>query len=797
MFNSFKNYKKRDKVINLRVKHTYNKIPVVALRGVVVYPGSKMHFDIGRKNSILALQKSMEKDQMVFLVSQKQVALEYPTGEDIYNIGVIAKVDQVVKNADESLQIFIEAGKKAEIKMLYEYGDFLEADVVIKPIKKYRDSVYCDALVKTAKDLFGEYCKILRKIPEEIFLNVVDLNDPTAVAEYIAGNIILDIDSKQRILVEDEPSSKLDILVEALHKELDIMVIEEEILERLRENIDKNQKEYYLREQMKVIAEELGDEPLDEKLNYEAKVKSLKLKNKSSEELLLKEVQKLFKIPTSSPEASVIRMHVDTCLSLPWNKVTKDKINIEKAKQILDKEHYGLKKVKERIIEFLSVKKLNADARGQILCFCGPPGIGKTSIAQSIAKTLGKKYARISLGGMKDESDIRGHRKTYIGSMPGRIINAIKLADTKNPLILLDEIDKMANDFRGDPTAAMLEVLDSEQNMAFVDNYLEIPFDLSEVLFIATANDKYSIPAPLLDRMEIIDLTSYTPNEKFCIAKNHLIPKQLKLHGVTTKDLKFEDSAIHEIIDYYIREAGVRGLERNIAKICRKVAQKKIEKIEKEEKVVKFTILGKDVESYLGPRKFKLYETLENDEVGIVNGLAWTSVGGEVMHVEVAVLDGTGKIELTGNLGDIMKESAKAAISYVRSHADDFGIDKDFYKNKDIHIHVPEGAVPKDGPSAGVTICTAIVSELTKNPVKKDVAMTGEITLRGRLLTIGGLKEKTMAAYKAGVKTVFIPKGNEPDLYDVDPIVKEKVKFVTVDKIENVLKEALVLPVKM
>lgn len=784
-------------MINLRVKHTYNKIPVVALRGVVVYPGSKMHFDIGRKNSILALQKSMEKDQMVFLVSQKQVALEYPTGEDIYNIGVIAKVDQVVKNADESLQIFIEAGKKAEIKMLYEYGDFLEADVVIKPIKKYRDSVYCDALVKTAKDLFGEYCKMLRKIPEEIFLNVVDLNDPTAVAEYIAGNIILDIDSKQRILVEDEPSSKLDILVEALHKELDIMVIEEEILERLRENIDKNQKEYYLREQMKVIAEELGDEPLDEKLNYEAKVKSLKLKNKSSEELLLKEVQKLFKIPTSSPEASVIRMHVDTCLSLPWNKVTKDKINIEKAKQILDKEHYGLKKVKERIIEFLSVKKLNADARGQILCFCGPPGIGKTSIAQSIAKTLGKKYARISLGGMKDESDIRGHRKTYIGSMPGKIINAIKLADTKNPLILLDEIDKMANDFRGDPTAAMLEVLDSEQNMAFVDNYLEIPFDLSEVLFIATANDKYSIPAPLLDRMEIIDLTSYTPNEKFCIAKNHLIPKQLKLHGVTTKDLKFEDSAIHEIIDYYIREAGVRGLERNIAKICRKVAQKKIEKIEKEEKVVKFTILGKDVESYLGPRKFKLYETLENDEVGIVNGLAWTSVGGEVMHVEVAVLDGTGKIELTGNLGDIMKESAKAAISYVRSHADDFGIDKDFYKNKDIHIHVPEGAVPKDGPSAGVTICTALVSELTKNPVKKDVAMTGEITLRGRLLTIGGLKEKTMAAYKAGVKTVFIPKGNEPDLYDVDPIVKEKVKFVTVDKIENVLKEALVLPVKM
>ncbi len=784
-------------MINLRVKHTYNKIPVVALRGVVVYPGSKMHFDIGRKNSILALQKSMEKDQMVFLVSQKQVALEYPTGEDIYNIGVIAKVDQVVKNADESLQIFIEAGKKAEIKMLYEYGDFLEADVVIKPIKKYKDSVYCDALVKTAKDLFGEYCKILRKIPEEIFLNVVDLNDPTAVAEYIAGNIILDIDSKQRILVEDEPSSKLDILVEALHKELDIMVIEEEILERLRENIDKNQKEYYLREQMKVIAEELGDEPLDEKLNYEAKVKSLKLKNKSSEELLLKEVQKMFKIPTSSPEASVIRMHVDTCLSLPWNKVTKDKINIEKAKQILDKEHYGLKKVKERIIEFLSVKKLNADARGQILCFCGPPGIGKTSIAQSIAKTLGKKYARISLGGMKDESDIRGHRKTYIGSMPGRIINAIKLADTKNPLILLDEIDKMANDFRGDPTAAMLEVLDSEQNMAFVDNYLEIPFDLSEVLFIATANDKYSIPAPLLDRMEIIDLTSYTPNEKFYIAKNHLIPKQLKLHGVTTKDLKFEDSAIHEIIDYYIREAGVRGLERNIAKICRKVAQKKIEKIEKEEKVVKFTILGKDVENYLGPRKFKLYETLENDEVGIVNGLAWTSVGGEVMHVEVAVLDGTGKIELTGNLGDVMKESAKAAISYVRSHADDFGIDKDFYKNKDIHIHVPEGAVPKDGPSAGVTICTALVSELTKNPVKKDVAMTGEITLRGRLLTIGGLKEKTMAAYKAGIKTVFIPKGNEPDLYDVDPIVKEKVKFVTVDKIENVLKEALVLPVKM
>lgn len=781
----------------MKLKSTYNKIPIITLRGVVVYPGNKMHFDIGRKKSVLALQKSMAEDQMVFLVTQKKLSSETPTGKELYNVGVVAKVSQMVKNSDDSLKVFVEVGKKAVIKTLYEDGDFLEADIEIVPIKKFRNTVYCKALVKTAKDLFGEYCRIIRKIPEEIFLNGMDLNEPVSVAEYIASSIVIDVDSKQEILVADDPVVKLEILNDALNKELDLMVIEGEILEKLQANIDKNQREYYLREQIKVISEELGDEPLaDEKLKYETKIKNLKLKNKSSEEFLLEEVKKMFKIPTSSPEASVIRTHIDTCLNLPWNKLTKNKINIEKAKQILDKEHYGLEKVKERIIEFLSVKKLNPDVKGPILCFCGPPGIGKTSIAKSIAKTMGKRYAKISLGGMKDESDIRGHRKTYVGSMPGRIINAIKLANTKNPLILLDEIDKMSSDFRGDPTAAMLEVLDSEQNMAFVDNYLEIPFDLSEVVFIATANDKYSIPAPLLDRMEIIDLTSYTSNEKFNIAKHHLISKQLKLHGITTKDIKIEDKAVSEIIDYYTCEAGVRDLERNIAKICRKVVQKKIEKMEHEEKSTKIVISNKNVSDYLGPRKFKLDGILKNDEVGIVTGLAWTSVGGEVMHIEVAVLDGTGRIELTGNLGDVMKESAKAAISYVRSRSSDFGIDKDFYKNKDIHIHVPEGAVPKDGPSAGVTICTALISELTKIPVKKDVAMTGEITLRGRLLTIGGLKEKTMAAYKTGVKTVFIPKGNEPDLYDIDSVVKNKVKFVLVDKMENVLAEALVCPIK-
>lgn len=772
-------------------KNTYDKIPVITLRGAVIFPGSKMHFDIIRRQSILALEKAIKQDQKVFFVTQKDFTVEEPDVDEIYDVGVIANILQMTRIDSEEIKILIEIQEKAKIIDIQKTNGFFEASVEIIKNNKYKSDIFLEGLIKTAKDLFGRYCGLIKNMPEEVVMSIMNSDDPIFVVESIASNTMINIDVKQEILVSCDVVEKIELLVEELSYEFDLMLIEKDVLDKLHSKIDQSQREYYLREQMKIISQELGEDiPLEEKYKYQDKIDKLKIKDKEIKNKLLDEVDKLSRLPYNSPESSIIKTYLDTCLGLPWNKVSKDRIDIEKSKKILDKDHYGLEDVKERILEFLSVVQLKKEVNGLVLCLCGPPGVGKTSIAKSIAKTVNRKFAQISLGGVKDESDIRGHRKTYIGSMPGRIINAIKTAGVKNPLILLDEIDKMSSDFRGDPASAMLEVLDIEQNKNFVDHYLEIPFDLSNVLFIATANDKYSIPAPLLDRMEIIDITSYTENEKFNIAKNHLVSKQIKLNALSSQDVKISDQAILEIINYYTAESGVRELERKIARILRKIAKKKLDSsLDSNKKTI---ITDKNLIEYLGPRKFKANKLLDKNEIGIATGLAWTSVGGEVMHIEVSALSGSGKIELTGNLGDVMKESARTAISYVRSRSKDFGIDEDFYKNKDIHIHAPEGGIPKDGPSAGVTICTALVSELTKKPVKKDIAMTGEITLRGRVLPIGGLKEKTMAAYNTGVKTVFIPKENEPDLYEIDPVVRESVKFIAVDKIESILNEVLI-----
>lgn len=771
-------------------KDIYQDVPVITLRGIVLYPGINLQFDIVRKQSILALYEAVKKDQKVFFVTQKDFSIENPGIRDLYKIGVTASVLKVEKNEDESINISVRTENKARAIKFYKENEFFKTDIKIFENKPFKETEYLQALIKTAKDIFNRYCELVKNIPKDIVMTGLRSKNAIFVAEYISSHTLFDIEAKQQILAYNNAEKKLELLIEELNHELNLIFIERDILDKLNYQIDKNQKEYYLREQLKVISQELGEEsPIDEKNKYEEKIKDLKLKDKTTEKKLLNESYKLSKLSSNSPEASVIKNYLDTCLELPWNKISKDKIDIKKAQKLLDQDHYGLNDVKERIIELLSVIKLKKEVNGLILCLCGPPGVGKTSIVKSIAKTMNREFVKISLGGVKDESDIRGHRKTYIGSMPGRIIEAMNTAGVKNPLILLDEIDKMSNDFRGDPSSAMLEVLDSEQNNSFVDHYLEVPFDLSDVLFIATANDKYSIPAPLLDRMEIIDMSSYTENEKFHIAKNHLIKKQLKVNGLTSKDVKIEDDVIFEIINYYTSEAGVRNLERKIAKVLRKVVQSKISD---EDNLKKEIISKANLSQYLGPKKYKPERILEHDEVGIATGLAWTSVGGEVMHIEVSALEGSGKLELTGNLGDVMKESAKTAISFVRSKSRALGIEENFYKNKDIHIHVPEGAVPKDGPSAGVTICTAIVSELTNKPVRRDIAMTGEITLRGRVLPIGGLKEKTMAAYKTGIKTVYIPKENEPDLHEVDPVVKKAINFVSIDKVENILNTALV-----
>lgn len=764
-------------------------MPVVALRGLVVFPDMRLHFDVGRSKSVAALKAAMSGNQEVFLIAQKNIIDEDPTMDELYRIGVVASVKQVLKlQGSENVRVAVEGLRRAKLMEISMDKPFLQGTVMdCSDVKiKKKDSEYAEALVRNSKDIFSEYSSAAPQLPPDLILAVIAEKRPGELADFIAGNIMLEYSDRQVILDQMNPIKRLEILCVFLERESKLLKLEEDIHSHVQEQIDRNQREYYLREQLKVISGELNDgvSQEDEVLNFREQIVNLKLEE-NAEKKLLRECDRLERITLQSPEAGVIRNYIETCLSLPWNKLTNDKLDLKNARKVLDNDHYGLDKVKDRIIEMLAVRKLSPNIKGQIICLVGPPGVGKTSVARSIAKAMGRKYVRISLGGIHDEAEIRGHRKTYIGSMPGRIINAMQQAGTSNPLILLDEVDKLGKDFNGDPSSALLEVLDAEQNFSFRDHYIELPFDLSRVLFLTTANVRDTIPAPLLDRMEIIELSSYTHEEKFNIAKKHLVPKQIKRHGLSGRTMKITDDALRLIIDGYTKEAGVRKLEQEIAAVCRKAAVK----VADGEKKVTFKI--EDLESLLGPVRFKPEDMAGTNEPGVVNGLAWTSVGGEMLQIEVAVVDGTGKLELTGSLGDVMKESARAALSFIRLIADDLKVDKLFYKEKDIHIHVPEGAVPKDGPSAGITIATAIVSALTGMPVRSNLAMTGEITLRGRVLPIGGLKEKTMAAYRAGIKTVIIPDKNKPDLRDVDSAVLASIQFITVSRADEVFAYAL------
>lgn len=765
------------------------KVPMLALRGLVLYPKMVLHFDVGRAKSIMALNEAMTKKQLIYLVAQKDVRDDEPKASQMYQVGVVAQIKQILKTQSEAVKVLVEGKFRAKTIDIAETTPFYQAIVQEYPLKAHRSkpSMMSSALMRTVKEQFDEYVSLSPRMPRELVMSVMTTEDPVFLVEFIAGNIPIRDDQKQAILEESSVTKRLELMAAILEAENDILAVEHDIYEKVRDQVDRNQREYYLREQLKAISAELGDgeDTGDEVSRYHETIKKLHM-DQEYKDKLHKEADRLLKMSGSSQEAAVIRGYLDNVLEMPWNERTRDKIDIVKAQKQLDKDHYGLTKVKERILEVMAVRKLAPDIKGQIICLDGPPGVGKTSIAKSIAKAMGRNYARISLGGVRDESDIRGHRKTYVGSMPGRIVNGLKQAKSRNPVLLLDEIDKLGNDFRGDPASALLEVLDSEQNNAFRDHYIEIPFDLSDVLFIATANDLNTVPRPLLDRMEVISITSYTREEKFQIARKHLLPKQMKRHGLSAKTFKLSDAAVYGVIDFYSRESGVRGLERLLSSLCRKAAKQIVSGTSK-------VVVDKDnLMELLGPQKYHPDQIEQDDEVGMVNGLAWTSVGGEMLQVEVAVLEGSGKLELTGSLGDVMKESAKAALTYIRSCADRYRIDKDFYKNKDIHIHVPEGAVPKDGPSAGVTICTAVTSALSGIPVRRDVAMTGEITLRGRVLPIGGLREKTMAAYRAGIKTVVIPKENEADLEEVDPVVKKAIRFVTAEQIDTVLDTALI-----
>ena len=769
-----------------------NSMPALAMRGLVIYPGMILHFDVGRDKSVAALRAAMDTDRRIFLVTQREISVNDPTLADVYKIGVVAEIRQILKTTDSTMRVLVEGMYKATVLDIEKIDPHLVFSVRRLEVKTVRtvDSK-TQALVRSVKNAFEQYGFVSPKMPKELLESIQNEENPSKLFDSIVFNVLLGVEDKQKLLEAPTAVRGLELLMGMLLREAEILAIEKRIHEQVREQIDKNQREYYLREQMRIIASQLGetDSPQEEAYDYMDRIDHLKLSEEVSDKLY-KEAEKLLKMPQSSHEASVIRTYLDACLELPWNTETKDKLDIAKAQQRLDRDHYGLKTVKDRILEILAVRALTPDVKGQIICLVGPPGIGKTSIGRSIARALGRKYARISLGGVKDESDIRGHRKTYIGAMPGRIINAIKTAKSRNPLILLDEIDKMSNDYRGDPSSALLEVLDSEQNVAFRDHYIEVPFDLSDVLFVTTANSLDTIPAPLLDRMEVIELPSYTREEKFNIAKHHLLPKQLKKNGLKASLVKIPDAVLYALIDFYTREAGVRKLERAIAGLCRKAAKLLVSG---EQKRVTFT--SANLEKYMGPKKYRPDLASERDEVGMVNGLAWTSVGGVLMPLEVLILEGSGKIELTGSLGDVMKESARIAVSYVRSVAREYGIAPDFYKTKDIHIHAPEGAVPKDGPSAGVTLATALVSALSGNPVRHDVAMTGEITLRGKVLPIGGLREKTMAAYKAELHTVVIPKDNEPDLAEIDETVRGGLEFVLAEDLRVVLKTALAMPV--
>ena len=777
--------------VKVKITRNVSVLPAIALRGLVVFPNNIVHFEVGRAKSIAAIEAAMHANSSVFLVAQKEMDVEEPTMPDLYAYGVIAEIKQVLRVSDDLVKVLVEGKTRARLLELND-GDFLQASVRPVPVRGIGADkrTQTEALIRSLKDCFEEYLSYSPQISKDVIYNIVSSDSPLFLSEYMPANLLLKYEDKQTILNESSLLSRLEKLLMLLRQECQVLEIERDLDDKVNASLDKGQREYYLREQMHIISEELGDseDTRAEADTYRQKIAALKLDDESTEKLL-KECDRLARMQSNSAESGVIRSYLDTCLGLPWHITTEDDLDQAHARRVLDREHYGLQKVKERILELLAVRKLNTEVKGQIVCLVGPPGVGKTSIAHSIADCMGRKFARMSLGGVHDEAEIRGHRRTYIGAMPGRIISAINSAKSSNPVILLDEIDKLAGDYKGDPSSALLEVLDPEQNRTFKDNYLDIPFDLSEVLFITTANDASTIPGPLYDRMDVIELPSYTRTEKFNIAKRHLLPKQLKNNGLDGK-ATMTSGAIYEIIDGYTREAGVRNLERTITSVLRKCAQK-IAAGETE----KISVSGTMVKSLLGPEKVKPTFISRTDSVGIANGLAWTSVGGEMLPVEVAVIpNGTGKIEITGSLGDVMKESAQLAVTYARVHAEEYGIAPDRFKNTDLHIHAPEGAVPKDGPSAGVTLTTALVSALSGIPVRHDLAMTGEITLHGNVLPIGGLKEKSMAAFREGISTVLIPKENATDLYEVDAEVKEKIHFIPVERLSQVLKHALIMP---
>lgn len=766
------------------------EMPVIPLRGLVVFPQMVLHFDVGRKKSVKALQKAMDEDQKVFLVCQKDASVDEPSIEDVYETGVVCTIRQMMRiPGSENLRVVVEGEQRATLYSFTTVKPYITGLIELIDESKY-DNVSDEedrAYQRIVKKEFEYYASMMPKISNEVIAKVISIKNSGELADFVCSNTFLDYYEKQDILSATDPSDRICQLVVYLKKENNALEIENEIQEKVQTEIDKSQREYYLREEMKVISDALGegDNPQEEADEYRNKINSLKCSDEIKEKLL-KECDKLSKMPGGSHEGTVERNYLDKCLEIPFGKFTKDSINLEKARKILDKEHYGLDKVKERIVDSLAVYKRNPDFNGQILCLAGPPGVGKTSIVKSLAKSMGRKYVRIALGGIHDEAEIRGHRKTYIGSMPGRIVEAVIKSGVMNPIILLDEIDKIGNDFKGDPSSALLEALDPEQNNTFADHYIEFSVDLSKVLFITTANDVSAIAEPLYDRMEVIELNSYTSLEKFHIAKNHLIKKEMTKHSLSAREFKMTDGAINTVIESYTREAGVRKLEKEIATLCRK-ATVALESGEKS-----FKVTDKNIAQYLGEKKFTADLISSDDQIGTVNGLAWTSVGGTMLPIEVSALDGSGKIELTGNLGDVMKESAKTAVSFIRSKCNDYGINSDFYKTKDIHIHAPEAAVPKDGPSAGLAITTAIVSELTGIAIKANVAMTGEISLKGKALPIGGLKEKSMAAFKAGCDTVIIPKDNVKDLAQISAEVKNAINFVSVSSFDEVLPNALV-----
>lgn len=765
-------------------------LPALAMRGLIAFPAIPLTFEVADEADAGVCLEAEKNDGVIFIVSLRDLSLTGTTEENLYSVGTVVKIKQTVKLPEGNLKVFAAGICRATAENLTIDDSIITADVIGKDLRLAdKNSVKAEALVAEMRNTFDSFSKLTPKPSNELVTAIKSLSDPGLLADFIAGSVLMYYVDKQMVLEEFDPMRRAELVCLLMERESDILRTEMNIHKKVRAQLDANQRDYYLKEQLRAIRDELGEneeEEDEEIVEYNSKIAAANLPDEVREKLV-KEVKKLAKTPYTSAESSVMRNYLDLCLELPWGVKSKDRIDVAAAKKILDEDHDGLDRVKERFLEFIAVKQLNPELKNQVLCLVGPPGTGKTSIGASVARALKRKYVRVSLGGVRDEADIRGHRKTYIAAMPGRIVTAINQAGTMNPVILLDEIDKLTRDAHGDPASALLEVLDAEQNKAFRDHFVELPVDLSDCLFIATANDMENIPRPLADRMEIIELKIYTRHEKLAIAKDHLIPKQLKRHGLNKRMLRIKEDAVLEIIDFYTREAGVRNLEREIASVCRKAAKNIVG-----QGLKSVTVKAENVKDYLGVRKILPDKIYSDNEVGVVNGLAYTEVGGDLLRVEAAAMPGSGKVELTGSLGDVMKESAKAAITYIRSHSEELGVDSEFYKTKDIHIHVPEGAVPKDGPSAGVTIITALASELSGKPVRRDIAMTGEVTLRGRVLAIGGLKEKTMAAYKAGVHTVCIPSENQRDLSEIDPLVRENLEFIPCSNVDQVLKAAIV-----